>query len=261
MKEKKSNYESKSLDPDGFIDWNDVESATWKQLVKMQMERLPGMACDEYMNGLEVLGISERRIPQIPDLNKRLSKVTGWNVEPVPCLIPFGRFFELLASRRFPCATFIRTPEDLKYIKEPDIFHEVFGHCPMLTNQDFADFTERYGRMGLAASPEERVYLARLYWFTAEFGLMKQNGNWRFYGGGIMSSPSEADHCLSDAAERRRLKILDAMRTPYRIDIVQPIYYYIGSFSELGNFSDDEILENMHRAIELGLFEPTYSVD
>lgn len=258
---KKSKYVSKELDEDGLIEWTDVESDTWRTLVNTQMKELKGKACDEYMLGIEKLGICADHIPQLPDLSASLRAETGWEVAPVPCLIPFGRFFELLASKRFPCATFIRTPEELHYLQEPDIFHEVFGHCPMLTNPFFANFTECYGKLGLEATPKERVILARLYWFTAEFGMIRQENDWRYYGGGIMSSPSEAAHCISDKAERKPLQMLEAMRTPYRIDIVQPIYYYIESFKELGDFSEGEIMDNVRRTQELGLFEPVYEQD
>lgn len=109
----------------------------------------------------------------MPDVSDILEKHTGFRVEPVPALIPFEKFFRLLADRKFPSATFIRTPEEMLYLEEPDIFHELYGHCPLLTNKDYADFTARYGKLGVDATPRERVYLARLYWFTVEFGLIK----------------------------------------------------------------------------------------
>lgn len=132
----------------------------------------------------------------------------------MPALIPFDTFFELLASRRFPVATFIRSPEELDYLKEPDIFHELFGHCPMLTAPSFAEFTATYGRLGKAATHKERVYLARLYWLTVEFGLVDTPAGRRIYGGGIISPPKETLHALSEVPEHLPFNPVEAMRTP-----------------------------------------------
>ena len=152
---------------------------------------IEGRACQEYLDGIEQLGLPHERIPQLDEINRVLQATTGWRVARVPALIPFQTFFELLASQQFPVATFIRTPEELDYLQEPDIFHEIFGHCPLLTNPWFAEFTHTYGKLGLKASKEERVFLARLYWMTIEFGLVETDQGKRIYGGGILSSPKE----------------------------------------------------------------------
>ncbi|MEX1222156.1 MAG: phenylalanine 4-monooxygenase [Idiomarina sp.] len=256
---KQSQYVSKQPDANGIIDWSDEENAVWRDLVARQLRHIPGKACDEYINGFELLDMAQDRIPQLHEINAVLQRETGWQVTQVPALIPFDKFFELLANREFPVATFIRTREEFDYLQEPDIFHEIFGHCPLLTNPAFAHFTHRYGELGLAATPKERVYLARLYWFTVEFGLLNTADGLRIYGGGILSSPGETDYSVgSDIPERHPLKPLDALRTPYRIDIMQPLYYTIESTEKLFEIADMDIMAMVHEAMELGLFEPKF---
>lgn len=170
-----SKYVAKKSDAKGIVDYTEVENAIWKDLYARQMQIVPNRACDEYIQGLETLNLIQTRIPQIAEINRALGKTTGWAVEAVPALIPFDEFFELLAVKRFPAATFIRTREDFDYITEPDIFHEYFGHCPMLTHPVYTDFMCAYGKLGKQANHKEQVLLARLYWFTVEFGLIKTN--------------------------------------------------------------------------------------
>ena len=160
---KASQYVARQPDANGFIDYSEVEHRTWHTLIERQLKVIEQRACQEYLDGLDKLALPSERIPQLADINRVLRATTGWQVAQVPALIPFQRFFELLANKQFPVATFIRTEADLDYLQEPDIFHEIFGHCPLLTNPWFAEFTHTYGRLGLAASPQERVYLARLY--------------------------------------------------------------------------------------------------
>lgn len=256
---KQSKYVSRIPDANGIIDWSDEENAVWHDLVERQLKHIPGKACDEYMHGLELLNLPQDRIPQLHEINAVLMRETGWQVAQVPALIPFDEFFRLLANKQFPVATFIRTREEFDYLQEPDIFHEIFGHCPLLTNPAFAHFTHKYGELGLAASPKERVYLARLYWFTVEFGLLKTPNGLRIYGGGILSSPGETEYAVnSDKPERLPLKPVDALRTPYRIDIMQPLYYTIESTDELFEIADLDIMALVEEAMELGLFEPKF---
>ena len=255
---KTSKYKSKLPDGNGLVHWSKKEDAIWKDLYSQQKKKITGKACEEYLEGLKLLNMPTNRVPQLGEINKVLTQSTGWQVEPVPCLINFDRFFELLANRHFPCATFIRNREDFLYLQEPDIFHEIFGHCPLLTNKHFADFTARYGQIGLHSTHKERVMLARLYWFTVEFGLIKRNNEMKIYGGGILSSIGETDWCLSHEPERHHLKLLDALRTPYRIDIMQPIYYFIEDFAEFEDLTEKEIKAAVHKAMDLGLFDPKY---
>lgn len=257
--DKQSNYVSKQPNEQGIIAWSDEENGIWSELVERQLQHIPGKACDEYIHGLELLALPHDRIPQLHEVNEVLQSTTGWRVARVPALIPFDEFFRLLANKEFPVATFIRTREEFDYLQEPDIFHEIFGHCPLLTNPAFAHFTHQYGKLGLAATPKERVYLARLYWFTVEFGLLQTERGLRIYGGGILSSPGETDYAInSDKPERKPLVPLDALRTPYRIDIMQPIYYTIGSTDELFEIANLDIMALVREAMELGLFEPKF---
>lgn len=256
---KGTQYVSREPDARGIIDWSDEENKVWHDLVERQLKLMPGKACDEYMEGLRLLDLPQERIPQLGEINDVLAKTTGWKVTQVPALIPFDEFFRLLANKEFPVATFIRTREEFDYLQEPDIFHEIFGHCPLLTNPAFAEFTHMYGKLGYAASPKERVYLARLYWFTVEFGLLKTDKGLRIYGGGVLSSPGETDYAVnSDKPERHPLTVLDALRTPYRIDIMQPVYYTIESVDELFKIADMDIMKMVHQAMELGLYEPKF---
>ena len=252
-------YISREADAHGIIDWSDEDNAVWHDLVERQLKLIPGKACDEYMAGLELLDLPRDRVPQLNEINRVLGATTGWQVAQVPALIPFDEFFRLLANRQFPVATFIRSREEFDYLQEPDIFHEIFGHCPLLTNQAFADFTHLYGKLGLAATPKERVYLARLYWFTVEFGLLSTDQGLRIYGGGILSSPGETEYAVnSKVPERKPLTVLDALRTPYRIDIMQPLYYTIESVDALFKIAEQDIMAAVHQAMELGLYEPKF---
>lgn len=257
---KKEAYVSKQPDEKGYIAWSDEENSIWSDLIERQLAVIPGKACDEYMAGHELLKLPTDRIPQLDEINSVLNKATGWAVEPVPALIPFDEFFNLLAHKKFPVATFIRRREDFDYLQEPDIFHEIFGHCPLLTNPAFAHFTQQYGKLGYAAQGKARAYLARLYWFTVEFGLLKTTKGLRIYGGGILSSPGETEYALkSETAERVPLNILDVLRTPYRIDIMQPIYYTLSSVEDLFQIADMDIMAKVNEAMTLGLFEPKFS--
>ena len=177
------------------------------------------------------------------------------------CFLPkFDYFFSLLANRKFPAATFIRRPEELDYLQEPDIFHEIFGHCSMLTHPACADFTQAYGKLGLSASHEDQVMLAKLYWFTIEFGLIKTQAGLRIYGGGILSSKSETISCLeSDNPQRKPFDVLEVLRTPYRIDLIQPIYFIIDNFATLFNLTQMDLMGLIHQARQLGMYDPLYS--
>lgn len=253
-----SGYRARRPDHLGHIVWSEREHATWQTLMRRQLALIPGRVCQEYLDGLDCLALPEDRIPQLYEIDRMLRQTTGWSTARVPALIPFDTFFALLASRRFPVATFIRTPEELDYLKEPDIFHEVFGHCPMLTNPAFAEFTATYGRLGLEATPQERVYLARLYWMTVEFGLVETPQGRRIYGGGIISSPKETLHALSDAPAHLPFDPIEAMRTPYRIDILQPLYYVLDDLTTLHDLSGQDIPGMVKRAMALGLHAPRF---
>lgn len=256
-----SKYVSKKPDENGVRPYTDEENAIWQELYTRQEKLLPGKACQEYMDALERLNLPKDRVPQLEEVSDTLREHTGWAVEGVPALISFKKFFTLLANKKFPAATFIRTREEFDYLEEPDIFHEVFGHCPLLTNQVYADFMQKYGEFGLKVAKEDRAMLARLYWFTVEFGLMKNPEGMRIYGAGVLSSVGESDYAInSDAPERKKLDLVTAFRTPYRIDIYQPIYFVIEAFDELFDLVKDEqkLLDAIKEARRLGEFEPKF---
>ncbi len=258
-------YIAHQPDADGFIHYSDTENQTWAFLIKRQLALLPGRASTAYLHGLELLDFPKDRVPQLPEVNAKLQAATGWQVEPVPALIPFGTFFELLAHKKFPAATFIRTPEQMDYLQEPDIFHELFGHCPLLTDPTFAEFAHQYGKLGLAATPKQRVYLARIFWYTVEFGLIREAEGLRIYGAGILSSPGETQYALTDPKVVYHDFSLElALRTPYRIDIFQPQYFVIDSFAEIFHAMQPSILDKIATAQALGdlppLFEPKHKV-
>jgi len=253
-------YKAKLPNDDGTIEYSDTENDVWRQLITRQLKWIDDTACDEFLHGLTLLNLPQDRVPQLSEINKVLQKSTGWSTEPVPALIGFEQFFRLLSEKKFPVATFIRSQEELDYLQEPDIFHEIFGHCAMLTNQHFADFTEHYGKLGLAATKQERVYLARLYWFTVEFGLVKSHDGLRIIGGGILSSPGETHYAYHKKAEITPLEPLTVFRTPYRIDIMQPQYYVIDNLQHLTDLTKLDLMAIVKEAMALGLlpakFEP-----
>lgn len=254
-----TSYVAKQPDADGFIPYSEEENKIWAFLYERQMKIIENRACDEYFDGLAKLNMSADRIPQLPEINKVLNETTGWGVAPVPALINFETFFNLLADKKFPVATFIRSWEELDYLQEPDVFHEIFGHCAMLTHPHFAEFTHKYGQLGQAASKEDRVFLARLYWFTVEFGLMQTAKGLRIYGGGILSSKGETVYSLEDEkAERQPFALLDVLRTPYRIDIMQPLYYVIDDLSDLHELTQVDLMAKVQEAKALGLFAPKF---
>jgi phenylalanine-4-hydroxylase len=251
-------YQARKPDENGFIAYSDTEHQVWQTLIERQLRLIEGRACQDYLDGIAQLALARERIPQLDEINRVLGSTTGWQVARVPALIPFQTFFELLASKRFPVATFIRTFEELDYLQEPDIFHELFGHCPLLTNPWFAAFTHTYGRLGLQASKEERVFLARLYWMTVEFGLVDTEAGRRIYGGGILSSAKETVYCLSETPEHLPFDPLEAMRTPYRIDILQPLYFVLPTLKRLFELSNEDIMGWVHQAMQLGLHAPKF---
>jgi phenylalanine-4-hydroxylase len=256
---KQTKYVSRLPDASGQIRYTDEENAIWAELFARQKQAIRGKACDEFMQGMDLLRLPEDRVPQLAEVSKSLKRETGWEVAYVPALIPFSEFFALLADRKFPAATFVRTREELDYLQEPDIFHEIFGHTPLLTNKYFAEFTHIYGKLGLAASREDRVYLARMYWFTVEFGLMQKPGEaLRIYGGGILSSIGETGYVYGDKPLRRRFDIVDALRTPYRIDIMQPLYYVIEDLRELYELTQRDIMGLVQEARRIGLHAPLF---
>ena len=219
----------------GWESYSAEQHATWKALFERQTKLLPGRACDEFVQGMRELPIGADRIPDFRRLSDVLMKRTGWQVVAVPGLVPDEVFFEHLANRRFPAGHFIRKPHELDYLQEPDVFHDVFGHVPMLMNPVIADYIQAYGEGGLRAQRLGKLAnLARVYWYTVEFGLLQQSDGLRIYGAGIASSYTETVFALDDASPNRvRFDLERVLRTRYRIDDFQESYFVIGDLDEL----------------------------
>lgn len=251
-----SKYVAKQPDSTGFIHYTDEENQVWHDLITRQTRIVKTHASEAYLQGLELLNLPQDRVPQCSDVNRVLGAKTGWSIVPVAALISIDHFFTLLSEKKFPAASFIRLREELDYLPEPDIFHEVYGHCPLLTNPTYADFMQLYGKIACAANDDERKILSRLYWFTVEFGLMNTEQGLRCYGGGILSSTKETVYALeSPIPERRPFDHGQAaMRTPYRIDHVQSIYYVIDNFEQLYELFSHDIIGDIARSRALGDF-------
>ena len=207
---------------------------TYHRLYLRQCEQLPGLASAAFIAALPQLGAKER-IPRFEEVNERLFKATGWEIVGVPGLIPEVPFFSLLAQRKFPVTDWIRKPEEFEYIVEPDIFHDLFGHVPLLFNPVFADYVQRYGQGGLKAQGLGSCeMLSRLYWYTIEVGLIREAGGLRAYGAGILSSAGELPYAVqSPEPQRLPLQLERTMRTRYKIDTYQQTYFVIDSFEQL----------------------------
>ena len=211
------------------------DHAIWRRLFERQAKLLPGRACGEYLRGLEQLGVVADGIPDFERLSDILEPATGWRIVAVPGLVPDETFFRHLANRRFPATNWIRAPEQMDYLQEPDVFHDVLGHVPMLIHPVFADYMAAYGRGGLkAAGLGVLHHLARLYWYTVEFGLIRREEGLRIYGAGILSSRTESVYCLEDPRPHRLAFDLErVMRTEYVIDRFQDTYFVIDGFDQL----------------------------
>ncbi|GGX58349.1 phenylalanine-4-hydroxylase [Litorimonas cladophorae] len=216
-------------------EYTEEEHAIWDLLYARQVELLQDRAAPEFLAGLERLSLSQSGIPNLETLNDALSALTGWKIVMVPHLVPDDVFFTHLANRRFPAGRFIRGRHQLDYLQEPDVFHDIFGHVPMLANPVFADYMQAYGQGGLRALNLGTLHnLARLYWYTVEFGLIETPNGLRIYGAGIVSSAGESHYCLEDAEPQRiRFDMERIMRTEYEIDIFQKTYFVIESYKQL----------------------------
>jgi len=211
------------------------EHRVWRTLYERQVQLLQGRACEAFLQGMKALPIRPDKIPEFGALSKILRRHTGWEVVAVPGLVPDEVFFEHLANRRFPAGQFIRKPHELDYLEEPDVFHDVFGHAPMLMNPVMADYIQAYGEGGLKAKGLGFLdHLARVYWYTVEFGLLLEKGQLRLYGAGIASSATETHFAVESASPNRiRFALERVMCTRYRIDDFQQTYFVLGDLQEL----------------------------
>jgi len=221
--------------PQRWADYTAAEHAVWKTLFERQTRLLVGRACNEFVAGMQALPIESDRIPDFERLSEVLMRKTGWQIVAVPGLVPDEVFFEHLAHRRFPSGQFIRRADQLDYLEEPDVFHDVFGHAPLLMNPVIADFIQAYGAGGLRAQRLGTLpLLARVYWYTVEFGLVRQADGLRIYGAGIASSRTESVFALDDDAPHRIGFALErVMRTRYRIDDFQECYFVLEALDDL----------------------------
>ncbi len=215
--------------------YTDDEHAVWRTLYERQIKVLKNRAVPEFYEGLSALNLNEGGIPDFVKVNEKLMDLTGWEVISVPHLIPDDIFFDHLANRRFPAGRFIRSRDQMDYLQEPDIFHDVFGHVPLLTQPVFANYMEAYGKGGIRALKWDCLKnLARLYWYTVEFGLMRSGEDFQIYGAGIVSSRTESVFSVDDASPNRiHFDLERVMQTDYRIDDFQQVYFVINSFEEL----------------------------
>ena len=225
------------------------DDAIWNDLFARQMDVLPGRAASAFMAGLQKLNLNRGGVPEFGRLSEDLTALTGWSVVPVPMLIPDHVFFWHLANRRFPAGNFIRTRETFDYIQEPDVFHDVFGHVPMLTDPVYADYMQEYGKAGWKAMRYNRLKaLGSLYWYTVEFGLIHESEGIRAYGAGILSGPTEVVYAVEAKSPNRIMLNVDrVMRTDYVISDLQPTYFVIDSFDDLYRQTVDRDFDRLYR--------------
>lgn len=241
-------------------EYTSEDDAVWDILFERQAKILPGRAIDQFLHGLERLNLHRGGVPRFEEINPELEKLTGWTVVPVPMLIPDHVFFHHLANRRFPAGNFIRKRENLDYIQEPDVFHDVFGHVPLLTDPTFARYMEAYGRAGDKAMRFNRLKaLGALYWYTVEFGLMNTPDGMRIYGAGVVSSAEESVFALEAKSPNRiHLNVDRVMRTDYLISDLQASYFVIDSFEELFNATEKRAFDTIYETLNPGFqYAPT----
>jgi len=242
-------YIAKIPDSDGNIPFDEQENQTWAALLARQYDTISNRACDEFIQGLEALNLSDKKIPSLKQINDVLNH-NHWKVVPVTGTVLVEEFFAMLARREFPVATFIRIPEEFDYLQQPDIFHEIFGHCPLLTNPAYGDFVQWYGQFASGLShPMQRV-LSRLFWFTIEFGLVQTKAGIRIYGGGILSSHQETIYALeSDVPVRKNFNMHEILLTKYRYDVIQDRYFVLPSLDYLYELMDEHALLDALREV------------
>ena len=224
--------------------YTEIEHGTWKYLYELRMQQLRELACDEYLEGVEVLGITHARMPLIEQLNATLKTRTRWKLLPVSGFLPGRTFFDLLAARVFPTTTYIRKPDSLDYTPAPDIFHDVFGHVPMHAHQVFADYLQAFAEIACKIDKDaDQERLGRLFWYTVEFGLIRQGEHVKLYGSGVISSQKESANIVAGGCKIRDFDLDEVLDTPVKVDELQPVLYAIDSF--------EQIYEATHKAKRL----------
>ncbi len=220
-----------------YSSYTTEDHEVWRALFEKQVNKLPELASKDYLEGIDKAGFEAERIPDFEkDLNPRLQSLTGWSVIGVPGLVPIKDFFELMAAKKFPASTWLRSREQLEYLEEPDMFHDTFGHVPLLTNIAFCDFLAEFSKISLKYIEDEAAIkmMQRLYWYTVEFGLLREDNQLRIYGGGILSSSGESEYSLhSDIPDRVPYNIEEIIDTEVKIDTYQKKYFIIDSYEQL----------------------------
>lgn len=218
-----------------YSSYTPQDFTVWNVLFNRQMNILSEVASKDYLEAVKTIGFQEDEIPDFEKINLRLSQLTGWKIITVPGICPPKEFFQLLAHKTFTCTCWLRTMEELDYLEEPDMFHDVFGHVPLLTNIDYCTFFEKLGKLGVQHIHNQEIIdmLERLYWFTIEFGMIKEAGELKIYGSGIISSIGETKHALSDASRKHAYAADVVMNQPFRTDIMQDDYFVIQRFEQL----------------------------
>ena len=220
-----------------YENYNDEDFEVWKILFDRQMKQFPTHASKAYMEGLKLANFETGLIPDFKETNEILDDTTGWKLAVVPGIVPDYTFFELMANRRFPATTWLRKMRELDYLEEPDMFHDVFAHVPLLTNQHFVDFLEELSKIGLQYVGNDYAIelLSRVYWFTVEFGLIQEEAGLRIYGAGILSSAGETKFSLSNEPPKHVFSVEHMLDTAYRKDMFQTEYFVIESYEQLYN--------------------------
>jgi phenylalanine-4-hydroxylase len=256
---KSTKYVAKQPDETGRINYTAQEDSVWRDLVAQQQPSVDKFMAQPFLDGQRKLALSTDRVPQCVEISETLRDLTGWKVEPVPALIGFKQFFKMLSESTFPAASFIRSRDDFDYIEEPDIFHEIYGHTPLLTDVRFAKFSQAIGETGMLCEKTDYAWLIRLYWFTVEFGLIREGAGTKALGSGLASSPGELTYSVHDqSVVRKPFDVIDILRTPYRIDINQPIYFVLDNVEQLLEASKRDLIRDIKDAKALGLHAPTY---
>ena len=210
------------------------QHATWAELVGRRMPQIEAYACEEYLQGFQQIGLRTDLIPNLADVNRRLRPRSGWRATPVSGFLPPDAFFAMLAARQFPTTTWLRSRESLAYIPEPDIFHDVFGHVPMHAHPVFADFLQHYGAVCAALTDKDALEkMGRLFWFTVEFGVIRQKGGYRLYGSGLISSQGESTHVIEGRPEIRDFDVDQVLNQQFSTSEMQPVLYAVESFEQI----------------------------
>ena len=218
-----------------YENYTEEDFLVWKILFERQMEQLECLADQTFMQGIKDIGFNESEIPNFDKVNNRLKSLTGWQIVVVPGIIDQHNFFRMLANKQFPSSTWLRKLDQLDYLSEPDMFHDAFGHMPLLTNKTFCEFYKKLGEIGVTNIHNDEIVekLGRLYWFTVEFGIIKSAKDLKIYGAGILSSIGETKYCLTDVPSRRPFNLMEVLNTDFDNTKIQNLYFVIDDYEQL----------------------------